>query len=219
MSAGTGHTAVSCRSKTPSVIKVRNIATWHVHEYTHWRRVWMVWASVCMAMGAEWPTASLSWETLTSVRLKYTLLSPTRLNGSQSRENCMNWLSPNDEVVSDVYVDWHNDDHIDCDPFAYVTAFVHLNINSYRHKYIILMHGILAKTRWLPSHFGILIRCQFSVSVHSFLCKIILSIDKIFLRLAAACSFMFMQICLIEGWNMPRRTRMFLIFLYGSYSR
>ena len=58
------------------------------------------------------------------------------------------------EVVSDMHVDCHNDDNIDCDLFPGVTAFrrrfisnfifVHLNINSYRHKYISI-HDILAK--------------------------------------------------------------------------
>ena len=58
------------------------------------------------------------------------------------------------EVVSDMHVDCHNDDNIDCVLFPGVTAFrrrfisnfifAHLNINSYRHKYISI-HDILAK--------------------------------------------------------------------------
>ena len=53
-----------------------------------------------------------------------------------------------------MHVDCHNDDNIDCDLSTGVTAFrrrfmsnfifAHLNINSYRHKYISI-HDILAK--------------------------------------------------------------------------
>ena len=58
------------------------------------------------------------------------------------------------EVVSSVNHDCHNDGSIDCDLFPGVTAFrrrfisnfifAHLNVNSYRHKYISI-HDILAK--------------------------------------------------------------------------
>ena len=57
--------------RAPSVTNALNMATWHVHAYTHRRRARVVWASVCLVTGAPWPTASLSWETPTSETLKY----------------------------------------------------------------------------------------------------------------------------------------------------
>ena len=106
-----------------------------------------------------------------------------------------------------MHVDCHNDDNNDCDLFPGVTAFrrrfisnfifAHLNINSYRHKYISI-HDILAKKHVdylaiseskLDASFP---SAQFPAQDY------ILSIDKMFLRLAAACSFMFVQICPTE---------------------
>ena len=120
-------------------------------------------------------------------------------------------------TVFNVDDDCHNDS-IDCDLFPGVTDFrrrfisnfilAHLNINSYRHKYISI-HDILAK-----KHVDYLAISESKLdasfpsanSPH----MIIPYTDKMFHRLTAACSYMFVRICPTEGWIMPKLTNMAL---------